>query len=776
MKDTDGNRGWAWWVGITLFIFAAGMGGLNSYGQGLPPDVEFPLLFEPEWSPVLVLTGAVMQPAVDSIQAMLIADLDNDGRGEIVLGGDYIHRYFLSEGELNMGYLRVSLDIDRSVGPGREELNVRAMTAGDLNGDGLMDLVVATQDDKLLVISNHGRLGFQLAPGSPYTVAAEQVWLHDHDGDGIPDVITGMSDRVRVLLGTGEGRLAEPQTVTGFTGLIRTGVSGSYAGTSGFFVLTREGLWFIPQQATEAQKVLEPGARDRGLAIADFDNDGILDLAVGGWEEVRVYFGSSDGWGEPVVIEITHAVTWLSTGDLNEDGLADLVAGVFSPGGFSGIYNLGEGKFAGAIRYGVQDPVMGGLPTTTTMGSVGDLDGDGKDEVTIRTNFHVAVYSPGGKGRALLPIPGSFLLGVADVNGDGIEDLLSSTAQGGVAALLSSSHRAFAIEGLVGPSGSNRTPYIAAFGDVTGDEELELVVFELADETYTFRVPKDESPGWEWKTERSKARITAWDLTNRKVLWSVPVGLEMRPLLSLFDLDGDGIKDAVTAVGDNVVWVDYDPTAVGLPMHLRAQRAEINCGGPVGPLALVGLSHGNALAGLRLSERSELFLILDGEVQETGVALEIAPLDMISADMNRDGNDDLIVIGWGVQSVGDEPQLAIQLAILFGDGEGSFEPRIFSIRDWPPLSMPFPYGGLTVGDLDGDGDLDLACMRLPDQEGNPGGVMVIPWEGDGLGEPVLIEGCVGTKLFALDIDGDGQAELVSVQLGTPAQLCLTTWR
>ncbi|MEN3010908.1 MAG: hypothetical protein ABDI20_08140, partial [Candidatus Bipolaricaulaceae bacterium] len=62
---------------------------------------------------------------------------------------------------------------------------------------------------------------------------------------------------------------------------------------------------------------------------------------------------------------------------------------------------------------------------------------------------------------------------------------------------------------------------------------------------------------------------------------------------------------------------------------------------------------------------------------------------------------------------------------------------------------------------------------LPDREGNPGGIVVLPWEGQGFGPLEFLPGCVGTRLLGLDVDGDGRAELLTVQEGVPAYLCLT---
>ena len=116
------------------------------------------------------------------------------------------------------------------------------------------------------------------------------------------------------------------------------------------------------------------------------------------------------------------------------------------------------------------------------------------------------------------------------------------------------------------------------------------------------------------------------------------------------------------------------------------------------------------------------------------------------------------------------------VAVLWGDGRGGFRAELYPLKIWPALALSYPYGGLVAADLDGDGKPELAAMRLPDKKGNPGGIVVIPWTETGPGKLSFLSECAGTKLFALDVNGDGKAELVSAATGTPAQLCLIVWR
>jgi hypothetical protein len=756
-------------MGKAFLAFLICSFGFTAFGGNFSP------LREPDWSPILILAGKIMQPSVDTVNAVLIADLDGDGIPEVILGGDYLHQYYIEEGRPVRSYLFVYLDyMERTkwAGPGGEALGVRALAAADVDRDGLVDLVVAGKDG-IWIFGNRGRWGFEAYPGSPYPMVLDHLWLHDFNEDGILDVLGAKGTEVLCLRGWARGRRLSEEvlTIEGTRGRIRAGSPGAFRGDSGFFILTESGLWFLPNNATEAREAL--GGRWLDLGVTDFDGNGFTDLALSDGLKVDIYFGSSGGFEGPLElrVEAGHYAQKVLVADPNGDGLPDLIVGSGSPAGFSLFYNLGGRNFLPPIWHGVQDPAMPGLPATFGGIAAGDLNNDGKDDVVVLTNFHVAFLLTQGTGRTLQSIPGSFLLGVADLNGDGFMDLLSSTAEGGVAGLLSTGYGGFQTTTLA-PGRKDFTPYIARFGDVDGDGKEELVVYELAEEW--MYIPERGKPLWEWKKEKSKARISVWEIGGKEPLWSALTGERVLPLLFLFDLDGDGIAEPVTAVGQVILGFKWDPHA-GDPWE-RIKRVEIPAGGEIGPMTSLKLRSGEVLAGLRLGERSELFLLRAGKVEETGIKLEIAPLDLVSADINGDGNEDLILVGWGVMVEADLPKLVVQLDLLFGDGEGNFGVQVTSVPEWPPLCLPFPYGGLAAGDLDGDGDPDIAIMRMPDKEGNPGGIVIFPWEGKKLGRMEFLKSCAGIKLFALDVDGDGKAELCTVQLGIPAQLCVLKWR
>jgi Ca2+-binding RTX toxin-like protein len=88
-----------------------------------------------------------------------------------------------------------------------------SVVAGDVNGDGTLDLVTANVSDNVSVLLGSGYGSF--GAGQPYAVgrAPDSVAVADFNGDGKPDLVTPnvLSDNVGVLLGNGDGSFRAAQ-------------------------------------------------------------------------------------------------------------------------------------------------------------------------------------------------------------------------------------------------------------------------------------------------------------------------------------------------------------------------------------------------------------------------------------------------------------------------------------------------------------------------------------------------------------------------------------
>src|SRR5262245_48304264 len=124
-------------------------------------------------------------------------------------------------------------------------------------------------------------------------------------------------------------------------------------------------------------------------------------------------------------------------------------------------------------------------------------------------------------------------------------------------------------------------------------------------------------------------------------------------------------------------------------------------------------------------------------------ATGLEPNGVRVADFNRDGKPDLVTANYG------NGWMKNTVSVLLGRGDGTFDPKV----DYEPGGLAGR--GVAVGDLNGDGNVDIASTQ------NTSIVPVLLGNGDGtfeLGAPVSVLGY--PKGVAInDLDGDGVGDL-----------------
>jgi hypothetical protein len=371
----------------------------------------------------------------------------------------------------------------------------RSVAIADLDGDDVLDLAVAHDDENLYdvwVLLGVGD-GSMVAPRS-YAVGDDPrgVAIGDLDGDGVPDLAVAnlFSDSVSVLLGTGDGGFApaidysvgyRPASVAigdldGDGDLdLALPISDYDRGKVSLLLNQGDGTFGAALPCSSSP---EP----RFIAIGDLNGDDIPDLVVAhgyNTNAVSVYLGLGGGAFAPRVL---YAAGWnpaaIAIGDLNGDNVPDLAVANGEQDNVSVLLGLGDGTFAGRVNYRTGDSEAISI-------AIADLNADGVADMAAGHSssgefsvllglgdgtFADAVHYPSGGYRATC-------LAIGDLNADDVPDLVGTTYWGAVCVLLGLGDGTFA-EALRYASGGC-LPWWLAIGDLDGNGLLDLAVANL---------------------------------------------------------------------------------------------------------------------------------------------------------------------------------------------------------------------------------------------------------------------------------------------------------
>jgi hypothetical protein len=465
-------------------------------------------------------------------------------------------------------------------------------------------------------------------------------------------------------------------------------------------------------------------------SLGDLDRDGDLDLVVGSGSGGFRYFENTVDADTPVFVERTGVANPLdgqdigggstpALGDLDGDGDLDLIAGE-DQGALFAFENTGSATSpAFAARTGAANPLDGQDVGTDSTTALGDLDGDGDPDLVagefdglFNTLFNRAgSFTP--RTGAANPLASQDVgvrstTALGDLDADGLLDLISGNNSGQFNYFEN--------------TGSATSPAFAgvllapdigslsapALGDLDDDGDLDLVSGDRYGEFFYFKnTGSAASPAFLEQTGSANP-LNTQDVGNQ----SAP---------SFGDLDGDGDLDLVSG--------EYSGTFLYFE----------NTGDAANPAFVPsGVAFASPLSGEFYSKPS-------------------------LADVDRDGDLDLVAGGYVFHYFENTGSASVA---HFVHRTGAANPLVNQLAP-TPISFPSP----SLGDLDGDGDLDLVSGK------NDGGfayyARVHPEtppmiELTGGANPLFgkdVGALAGPALADLDADGDADL-VVGEDLGT----------
>lgn len=600
------------------------------------------------------------------------ADLDGDGHLDLVTANFFTLEVFWNDG--SGGFAEsTSIEVDRAT---------RFVTTGDLNNDGLPDIVFTnTSNDDVTLKLNAGGRSFSASLGIAVGDYPTAVALDDFNGDAFQDilVLNSRDDSISMIPGNGDGSFGQPLTFP---------VGSAYPTQMAIADLDQDGDMDLATANRESVSILyndgngnlslvdEFAARPTQILAADLDGDGDQEIVFGSTQSSAVsILVNVNGFflSAPVEFPVEFAPGLLAICDLDSDGDPEVITAFERFTSVGILWNRDQG--AVSLNPSLVD--MGPAPHAA---AIGDFDNNGFLDVATGNGNARSITIFGNSNGTLRPrrtvATGEYLNSIdsGDFDGDGDLDLVT-------AAIMSSHMQIFDnLDNLVfriaGRLVTGTSPFQVLAAELNGDGFPEVVSANEGSGTVTVWLNRGDGNGTfsgrrDYRVGRQPACSDAADF-NEDGFNDLVVANRGSRNISILLNEGNGLFAAATEIP-----FDGAPYYVATGDIDRDGLADIVAANPSGRSVVVLAGRGDGTFEAAAS-------------YDAGGA----PYSLIVHDVNGDGLPDVVT--------GNSEGGTISILLNLGDGALGFG-LAYDAGNGPRFVL--------AGDLDNDTDIDLVAAN-----------------------------------------------------------------